>query len=301
MFIFSEILVTRFKQRYHEQYIDAVFKLHSVIQSIGKMPDGSPPPTLFQSFYHLRRLFPNGFVAAQDFIGEVGTTLLLRVFALGIAVANQTIYEQRNYNLEWYGCSLRFLSPSDLTQNICRQEMCGIPDSYVDAFETAGLYALNGDGFDLSENRSIYLNWMGHLGYHAEFLHFRTNQIYLRSSADLIAFVHAQAFSLPQNCRRKHIHPIHLPFLETLSIMLCWDTGVTPLPVQAIQFVDAESPSHIPRSRILRPTAADVLAVVAEECTSRLLYPLSSGTTLSYDDDCSFTTRLGRSSMTGDC
>lgn len=81
--------------------MDALFKLEKIISSIGIMPDGSPPPSLFQSFYHLRRLFPNGLLAPEDFVGEVGTTLLVRVFAMGIAVANQAIYEQRNYNLDW--------------------------------------------------------------------------------------------------------------------------------------------------------------------------------------------------------
>ncbi|KAJ6539073.1 hypothetical protein B0H19DRAFT_1176991 [Mycena capillaripes] len=259
-----------FKERYPEQYMNAIFKLNVVIESIGKLPDGSPPPSFFQSFYYLKRLFPNGLVVAHDFVGEVGTTLLLRVFALGIVVANQAIFEQRNLNL----CC------------ICREDMCGIPDSYVDAFETAGLYALNGDVFDLFENKTIYLDWLAHLMYYAEFHHFRTGHTYLRNSTDLFAFAHAHALSLPQNYGRNHIHPIHLPFLETLSIMVCWNTGVTPFPVQAIQHgkPDSQSASHVQRnmSRILRPTAADVLAAVAEECVSRLLYPLAVRTNSSY-------------------
>lgn len=81
--------------------MNIIFRLNVVIESIGKMPDGSPPPSFFQSFYHLKRLFPNGLVAAHDFVGEVGTTLLPRVFALGVAVANKAIFEQRNLNLCW--------------------------------------------------------------------------------------------------------------------------------------------------------------------------------------------------------
>ncbi|KAJ6510078.1 hypothetical protein C8R47DRAFT_780625 [Mycena vitilis] len=247
-----------FKEQYHEQYMDAIYKLHSVVLSMGKMPDGSPPPSLFQSFYHLKRLFPNGLVPAQDFIGEVGITILLRVFALGILMADQAIYEQRNRNLNW-------------------QHMCDIPDSHVHAFETAGLYALNGPGnvFDLAENRTMYLDWLGHLMYHAEFYHFRTSHVYLRNSANLIAFAHAQAFLLPRSRQRNHFYPVHLPSLETLSIMLCWNTTATPLPPQVIQYSNYEPSS---RGRIARPTAADVLATVAAECTSRLLYPLRTST-----------------------
>ncbi|KAJ7774254.1 hypothetical protein DFH07DRAFT_952508 [Mycena maculata] len=250
-----------FKRRYPHEYFDAVFKLSLIIGSIGKMPDGSPPPSFFQSLYHLRRLFPSGFLVPEDFIGEVGAALLLRVFATGIAVANQAIYNQRNYNLDW-------------------QDMCDIPDSYVDSFEMMALSALNGEVFDLSQDRGMYLDWLSHLGYHAEFHHHRTTQSYLRSSADLVAFAHARAFSLPHNHQPRRIHPIHLPSLETLSLMLCWGTGVTPLQPFAIQYdhlaytlreardINATSPSGT-------PTAADVLAAVAEECTSRLLYPLS--------------------------
>ncbi|KAJ6599341.1 hypothetical protein DFH09DRAFT_32752 [Mycena vulgaris] len=242
-----------FMRRYNEQYMDAVFKLSVIIASIGKMADDSPPPSFFQSFYYLRRLFPNGLIAAEDFTGEAGTALLVRAFALGIAVANQAIYEQRNLNLDWQG-------------------MCGIPDYYVDALEMTALDALNGDVFDLSQNRTVYLDWLGHLGYHAEFHHFRTAQTYRRSSADLIAFAHAQAFSLPRECRRNDVQPIHLPRLEQLSLLLCWDTGVTPLRPKTIQF---NHQSHRrPPKRSLRPTAADVLAALAEECTSRLLFPI---------------------------
>lgn len=165
----------------------------------------------------------------------------------------------------------------DLTSHISRQDICGIPDSYVDTFEMTALFALNGDVFDLSQDRVIYLDWLEHLGYHAEFHHFRTAHPYLRSSADLIAFAHARAFSLPRDCRRRRIHPIHLPSLENLSLMLCWGTGVAPLKPMAIQF------NHLAYSELRdigatpsrTPTAADVLAAVAEECTSRLLYPLS--------------------------
>lgn len=81
--------------------MDTLFQLDKIIGSIGIMPDGSPPPSFFQSFYYLRRLFPNGLLAAKDFIREVGTALLVRVFATGIVVANQAICEQRNYNLDW--------------------------------------------------------------------------------------------------------------------------------------------------------------------------------------------------------
>jgi hypothetical protein len=104
----TEYLLSRFIQRYREQYMDAVFKLSLIVDSIGKMADGAPPPTLFQSLYHLRRLFPNGLLAAEDFRGEVGTSLLVRLFALGVAVANQAIYEQRNLNMDWSGWLFHF-------------------------------------------------------------------------------------------------------------------------------------------------------------------------------------------------
>ncbi|KAJ7179386.1 hypothetical protein C8R46DRAFT_638302 [Mycena filopes] len=252
MLVAPSMTPEQFKHENYDTYMDIVFKLCCTIESIGKMPDDSPPPSLVQSFYHLRRLFPNGIVA-RDFLGNV-STVLLRVFALGIAVANVAIYEQRNLNLEW-------------------ELMCGILDLHVDGFETAALQALNWDVFDLAENRGVYLDWLGHLGYYAEFYYSRTGQTYLRSSADLIAFAHAQAFSLPRQSHRTHVHPIQLPFLETLSTMLCWGTGVTPLSPQAIQFNSAPRTSA---PSVVRPTAADVLATIAEECTSRLLYPLSA-------------------------
>ncbi|KAJ7276130.1 hypothetical protein B0H12DRAFT_4408 [Mycena haematopus] len=247
--ITSSMSSDSFKTHHYEQYMDTLYKLDAMIESIGRMPDGSPPPSIFQSFYHLRRLFPNGLVAAQDITVEVGTILLLRVFALGIAVANQAIYEQRNYNLEW-------------------EYFCGIPDSDVDALETYALNILNGDVFDLADNRSMYLNWLEHLGYYAELHHFRSGHTYLRSTANLIAFAHAGAFLLPEG-QRKHIYPIHYPSVWNLSVMLCWETKVTPLPPKTVQL-----PSR--RSRILRPTAADVLAALGEEYTYRLLYPLSA-------------------------
>ncbi|KAJ7499195.1 hypothetical protein FB451DRAFT_29084 [Mycena latifolia] len=243
-----------FIQQHREQYMDAVFKLSLIIESIGKMADGSPPPSFFQSFYHLRRLFPNGLLAAEDFIGEVGTTLVVKVFALGIAVANQAVYEQRNLNMDW-------------------QDMCGIPDCYVDALETTAIATLNGDLYDLSQNRTMYLDWLGHLGYYAEFHHCRTPQTYLRSSANLIAFAHARAFVLPHEGGRSQVQPIHLPSLEQLSLLLCWGTGVKPFRPETIQYNPVESQSRTP-SRALPPTAADILAVLAKECTSRLLYPL---------------------------
>ncbi|KAF8211409.1 hypothetical protein K438DRAFT_40494 [Mycena galopus ATCC 62051] len=244
-----------FKRQYHEEYIDSVYKLYMMIESIGKMPDGSPTPSIFQSFYHLRRLFPNGLVVVHDLnVVQIGTTLLLRVFALGIAVANRAIYEQRNYNLDW-------------------EDVCGILDPYVDALEIYALNTLNGDVFDLAENRSMYLNWLGHLGYYAELHYVRSGHTYLRSTADLIAFIHAQAFSLPET-HRNHILPIHSPSLQTLADMLCWETKVTPLPMKTIQF-NSDSRSRVRNaSGILRPTAADVLEAVEEEYTYRLLYPL---------------------------
>lgn len=158
--------------------------------------------------------------------------------------------------------------------------MCDIPDSYVNDLETTALSAFNGDVFDLSQNRNIYLDWLGHLGYHAEFHHFRTSQTYLRSSANLIAFIHAQAFSLPYEYRRNHIHSIHLQSIDNLSLMLCWGTGLPPLRPSTTHLAhNRVSPNRIlrdiTRNRTLRPTAADVLAAVAEECASRLLCPLS--------------------------
>ncbi|KAJ7086613.1 hypothetical protein C8R44DRAFT_32647 [Mycena epipterygia] len=264
MFITSSMTPELFIQRHREEYMDALFKLSLIVDSLGKMADGSPPLSLFQSLYHLRRVFPSGLLAAEDFRGGPGTTLLVRMFALGITVANQAIYEQRNLNLDW-------------------QNMCDIPDSYVDDLETTALSAFNSDVFDLSQNRTMYLDWLGHLGYHAEFYHFRTSQTYLRSSANLIAFVHAQAFSLPYANRRTHTHSIHLQSVDNLSLMLCWGTGLSPLRPTTTHFNrlthNRISPSgilhNITQSHTLRPTAADVLAALAEECVSRLLYPLS--------------------------
>ncbi|KAJ7688462.1 hypothetical protein B0H17DRAFT_661614 [Mycena rosella] len=247
-----------FKERYREQYLDAVFKLSLIIDSIGKMPDGSPPPSFFQSFYFLRRLFPNGFLPAGDFTGEVGTTIIVKFFALGIAVANQAICEQRNLNLDW-------------------EDMCDIPDSHVDALEMTALAALNGDVFDLSENRAMYLDWLGHLGYHAEYHHCRTAQTYLRSSADLFAFTQARASFLPRAYPRSHVQPIHIPFVENLSFLLCWGTGVAPLRLETIQS-NCSTPRSIAcrtPSPVFPPTASDLLAALAEEYTSRLLSPLS--------------------------
>ncbi|KAJ7117327.1 hypothetical protein C8R43DRAFT_104064 [Mycena crocata] len=266
--ITSSMTPERFAQQYHRQYMDALFKLSTIIDSMGRMPDGSPPPSFFQCFYHLKRLFPNGLVSAEDFVGEVAVTLMVRVFAMGIVVANQAIYEQRNLNLDW-------------------EEMCGVLDFHVDAFELAALHALNGDVFDLSQNRAMYLDWLGHLGYHAEFNFFRTAQTYLRSSADVMAFGYARAFSLPHANRRIHLHPIHLPSLETVSLMLCWGLGITPFRPVVPQLDDyLHSGSHLPihtphlrdgvhTNHTRRPTAADILADLADECTSRLLHPLS--------------------------
>jgi hypothetical protein len=160
--------------------------------------------------------------------------------------------------------------------------MCNIPDSYVDALEMTALAAFGGVAFDLSYNRTMFLDWLGHLGYYAEFQYSYTTRTHLRSSADLVAFAHAQAFSLPHESRQNHIHPIHLTFLENLSFMLCLDLGVTPLRPHTSQFnhhlsrsldPSLRSPVSVASSKIMRPTAADVLADLAEECTSRLLYP----------------------------
>ncbi|KAJ7047639.1 hypothetical protein C8F04DRAFT_1059555 [Mycena alexandri] len=254
MLIMPSMSPEHFKHQHYDEYMETVFQICCIIEA---MPDG-----LFQSFYHLRRLFPNGLIAPHNSVANGGiTTVLRRVFALGIAIANLAVYEQRNLNLDW-------------------ELMCGVLDSHVDGFETAGMQALNWDCFDLAQNRTIYLDWLGHLGYFAEFHYSRTGQTYLRSSADLIAFIHARMFSLPQENQRKHVHPIQLPFLETLSTMLCWDTGLAPLSAQTIQFNSAAA--HVPpmsapgHSGLLRPTAANVLAAVAEECIARLLYPLSA-------------------------
>ncbi|KAJ7904240.1 hypothetical protein B0H14DRAFT_2662008 [Mycena olivaceomarginata] len=242
--ITSSMSSESFKQQYPDHYMDVVFKLYVMIECIGKMPDGSPSPSIFQGFYHLKRLFPNGLVAAQDFRGEVGATLLLRVFALGVTVANQAINEQRNLNLDW-------------------ELVCGIRESDVVTLELTALCALEADVFDLAYNRSVYLNWLGHLGYYAE--------LYLRTTADVIAFVHAQAFSLPRSKQRNHVHPIDLQTVEHLAFRLCWETGLAP----TMRF-NSESPSRARRtSRILRVTASDVLEAVAEEYAHRLHYPLS--------------------------
>ncbi|KAJ7781529.1 hypothetical protein B0H16DRAFT_1682891 [Mycena metata] len=250
MLIMPSTSPEQFKHQHYDEYMETVFQICCIIEA---MPNG-----LFQSFYHLRRLFPNGLIAPHNSAANGAiTTVLRRVFALGIAIANLAVYEQRNLNLDW--------------------DLCGVLESHVDGFETAGMQALNWDCFDLAQNRTIYLDWLGHLGYFAEFYYSRNGQTYLRSSADLIASIHAQVFSLPQENQRNHVHPIQLPFLETLSTMLCWDTGLSPLPAQTIQFNSGAA--HAPpmsRSALLRPTAADVLAAVAEECTARLLYPLST-------------------------
>ncbi|KAJ6516169.1 hypothetical protein C8R45DRAFT_234318 [Mycena sanguinolenta] len=244
------------KEEHYEHYIDTIYKLYVMIEIIGRMPDGSLPPSVFQGFYHLKRLFPKGLVAPRDVTIEVGTALLLRVFALGIAVANQAIFQQRNLNLDW-------------------EYFCGIPNSDVDDLEVYALQVLNGDVFDLEDNRSVYLNWLGHLGYYAEFRYSLSGHTYLRSTADLLAFARAKAFLLPER-QRDHIHPIRYQCVWSLTVGLCWGTEVTPLPPKTIQ-LNAEFPSHIPRSRSrsLRPTAEDVLAAVDEEYTQRLFYPLS--------------------------
>ncbi|KAJ7638565.1 hypothetical protein FB45DRAFT_1023343 [Roridomyces roridus] len=238
-----------FIRQYHQEYIDVLFKLEKVICAMGTMSDGAPPPSFFQSFYYLKRLFPRGFISLQDFTGQVGTTTLLRLFSTGITVANLAIFEQRNRNLEW-------------------EEMCGIPDYFVDTFEDEALAALNGDLFDLSRDRDLYLDWLGHLGVFTESHHFRAAHSYLRTLANLIAYTRAPTSFLPLQDRARHVCPIHFSRLEKLASTLCLGTGVAPT---------LNLSAYLPQEMNSRstPTAAGVLATVVAECDARLRHPLS--------------------------
>ncbi|KAJ7283526.1 hypothetical protein C8J57DRAFT_1292811 [Mycena rebaudengoi] len=253
-----------FGAQYPEEFEDVLYKISSVIESTGRMPNGLPPPSFFQAFYYLRRMFPNGLITVNEFVGDVGATLLLRLLVLGIVVADQAIFDQRDLNKDW-------------------QEICGMPNSFVDTLEKTALVALNGDVFDLSEDRLAYLDWLDHLGYHAQFHHSRRGHraTYLRHASEIIASERAHVSFLPLEYRRSYGYPIQLSALECLTLLLCWGLDVTPLRQSSlIQTHIAAYAATVPFTHTgvklpLRPTAADVLADLAEECRVRLLHPLS--------------------------
>ncbi|KAJ6627558.1 hypothetical protein B0H10DRAFT_395044 [Mycena sp. CBHHK59/15] len=283
MLITSSMEPESYIERYSVEYLDVVFKLSSVIHSIGKMPDGMLPPSFFQGFYHLRRLFPNGLLDVEQFKGEAGSSLVLRLFVLGNVVANQAIFGQRDLKKNWSVRVDPLFVPS-LISDIYREEICGLQISFVEELEVTSLSALHYDVFDLAEDRDSHLDWLRHLGYNAEFHHFRRGyrSSYLRSVADLIALALARATSLPDGHQRSYGHLIYLPDLANLSSMLCWDLSVTPFqplahPISDIDIAYITSPVPQNPMKSMHPTAADVLAMVAEGCT-HLLYPLHTCT-----------------------